>query len=152
MTKSVETLSGKRPPVMVADAVAVNDRVGSLEQMVRLESRAKLLNPKWYEAMLAHGFEGAREIESRVNNTYGWSATTGAVDDWVYQSVAETYVLDEEMRARMSQLNPNAAAGVVRRLLEANGRGFWDADEATLDSLREIYADLEDRLEGIEIG
>ncbi len=152
MTKSVETLSGKRPPVMVADAVAVNDRVGSLEQMVRLESRAKLLNPKWYEAMLAHGFEGAREIESRVNNTYGWSATTGAVDDWVYQSVAETYVLDEEMRARMSQLNPNAAAGVVRRLLEANGRGFWDADEATLESLREIYADLEDRLEGIEIG
>ncbi len=149
VTKSVEVLSGKRPPVMVADAVATNDRLGTLEQMVRLETRAKLLNPKWYEAMLNHGYEGVREIESRVNNTYGWSATAGAVEDWVYQGVAETFVLDEAMRKRLSQLNPHAAAGTVRRLLEANSRGFWNADEETLNALYEIYTDLEDLLEGV---
>ena len=153
VTKSIERLSGKRPAVLVSDAVTTaGDRVSSLSQMVRLETRAKLLNPKWYEAMLAHGYEGAREIETRLNNTYGWSATTGTVEGWVYQGVAETYALDDEMRERLARLNPHAAAGMVRRLLEANGRGFWDADEATLDRLRSIYEDLEDRLEGIVMG
>ena len=151
VTKAVESIRGKRPPVVVADAVSTTNRLSSLEQAVRLESRAKLLNPKWYEAMLAHGYEGAREIEIRVNNTYGWSATAGAVEGWVYQGVAETFVLDEAMRERLATLNPTAAVGVVRRLLEASGRGFWDADPATLDQLREIYADLEDRLEGVAV-
>ncbi len=153
VTKSVERLRGQRPAVLVSDAVSTGaNRVGSLNQMVRLETRSKLLNPKWYEAMLAHGYEGAREIEARVNNTYGWSATTDAVEGWVYQGVAETFALDAEMRERLARLNPHAAAGVVRRLLEANGRGFWEADEATLDRLRTIYEDLEDRLEGIGVG
>ncbi|MEZ4581742.1 MAG: cobaltochelatase subunit CobN, partial [Caldilineaceae bacterium] len=89
-TKSVENLSGRRPKVFVADAIAANDRISTLEQMVRLESRAKLLNPKWFEAMLAHGYEGVQEIETRVSNTYGWSATTSAVEGWVYGDIAET--------------------------------------------------------------
>ncbi|WP_274542393.1 magnesium chelatase subunit H [Candidatus Oscillochloris fontis] len=151
ITKSVEILRGSKPKTMVADALGTNNRVSSLDQAVRMETRAKLLNPKWYEAMLSHGYEGAREIEARVNNTYGWSATAGAVDSWVYQSVAETFVLDEAMRERLAALNPTAAVGVVRRLLESSGRGFWDADPETLDRLREIYADLEDRLEGIAV-
>jgi len=149
MTKSVEVLRGKRPPVMVADAVAATGRLSSLEQMVRLETRAKLLNPKWFEGMLAHGSEGVREIEARVNNTYGWSVTATAVEDWVYQGVADTFLLDEAMRARLSQLNPHATAAVTRRLLEASARGFWEADAETLEALHEIYDDLEDRLEGI---
>ncbi|MBX0326371.1 magnesium chelatase subunit H [Oscillochloris sp. ZM17-4] len=152
ITKSVELLRGTRPKTLVADALGSGNRVSSLDQAVRLETRAKLLNPKWYEAMLSHGYEGAREIEARVNNTYGWSATAGAVDGWVYQSVAETFVLDEAMRDRLAALNPTAAVGVVRRLLESSGRGFWDADPETLERLREIYADLEDRLEGITVG
>jgi len=150
VTKSVELLRGSRPPVMVADAVSTTGRLSSLEQMVRLESRAKLLNPKWFEAMLAHGYEGVREIETRVGNTFGWSATAGAVDGWVYQGVAETFVLDEAMRERLGQLNPHATAALARRLLEAHGRGFWDADEATIEALQQAYGDLEDRLEGVE--
>ncbi len=151
ITKSVELLRGSRPKTMVADALGTTNRVSSLDQAVRMETRAKLLNPKWYEAMLSHGYEGAREIEARVNNTYGWSATTKSVDGWVYQSVAETFVLDDAMRERLAALNPTAAVGVVRRLLESSGRGFWDADPETLDRLREIYADLEDRLEGVAV-
>jgi magnesium chelatase subunit H len=149
VTKSVETLSGKRPKVMVADAISTTNRLSSLEQMVRMESRAKLLNPKWFEAMLAHGYEGVHEIEARVSNTYGWSATAQAVEGWVYQGVAETFLLDEAMRERMAKLNPHATAAVARRLLEANDRGFWDADDETLEALQDIYSDLEDRLEGV---
>jgi magnesium chelatase subunit H len=151
VTKSVERLRGTRPPVLVADAIATAGRLSSLEQMVRLETRAKLLNPKWFEAMLAHGYQGVHEIEARVGNTYGWSATTGAVDGWVYQGVAETFLLDEALRERMAQLNAHATAAIAGRLLEANDRGFWDADEATLAALQQIYGDLEDRLEGVGV-
>lgn len=149
VAKSVEKLRGKRPSVMVADAIALDDRLSSLEQMVRLESRAKLLNPKWHDAMLAHGYEGVREIEIRVSNTYGWSATTDSVEGWVYEDIAETFLLDEEMRARMAKANPHATAGIARRLLEANSRGFWDASDELIAQLREIYGNLEDHLEGI---
>lgn len=153
VTKSVEKLRGTRPKVMLAEVEAFSapggGRVRSLEQIVRLESRAKLLNPKWFEGMLAHGYEGAHEIEVRLSNTYGWSATANAVDGWVYQGVADTYLLDEAMRERLAKLNPQAAAGMARRLLEANERGFWQADEATLEQLRGIYADLEDQMEGV---
>ncbi len=149
VTKSVEKLKGERPPVMVADAMSLNGRLSSLEKMVRLESRAKLLNPKWYESMLAHGYEGVREIETRVSNTYGWSATADAVEDWVYDDVAETFLLDENMRKRLGDANPHATASIARRLLEAEARGHWEASDATIDQLRHIYGDLEDRLEGI---
>jgi magnesium chelatase subunit H len=149
ITKSVELLRGKRPPVMVADAVSSTERLSSLEQMVRLETRAKLLNPKWFEAMLAHGSEGVREIEARISNTYGWSVTTDAVEDWAYQGVADTFLLDKEMRERLSRLNPHAVNAMTRRLLEANARGFWQTDEDTLASLQDIYDDLEDQIEGV---
>ncbi len=149
VTKSVEKLRGKRPDVMVADAISLDERLASLEQMVRLESRARLLNPKWYDAMLEHGYEGVREIETRVSNTYGWSATADAVEGWVYDDVAETFMLDEAMRQKMAEANPHATAAIASRLLEADARGFWEASNETLDHLRKIYGDLEDRLEGI---
>jgi magnesium chelatase subunit H len=149
VTKSVEKLRGERPPVMVADAIAVDDRLSSLEQMVRLESRAKLLNAKWYDSMLAHGYEGVREIETRVSNTYGWSATADAVEGWVYDDVASTFLLDEDVRARMAKANPHATAAIARRLLEADSRGFWEASDEMIDQLREIYGNLEDEMEGV---
>ncbi len=153
ITKTVELKRGVRPPVLVADAIGtISGRISTLEQMVRLETRAKLLNPKWFEGMLSHGYQGVREIETRVGNTYGWSATAGAVEGWVYQGIAETFLLDDELRQRMANLNSHAIAAIARRLLEAHSRGFWDADEATLAQLQEIYADLEDRLEGVASG
>ncbi|MEL7433229.1 MAG: magnesium chelatase subunit H, partial [Chloroflexota bacterium] len=127
VTKSVEKMRGERPPVMVADAMSLGERISSLERMVRLESRAKLLNPKWFEAMLNHGYEGVREIETRVSNTYGWSATTNAVEGWVYDDIATTFVLDEAMQQRLREANPHATAAITKRLLEAQARGYWDA-------------------------
>jgi magnesium chelatase subunit H len=90
-----------------------------------------------------------REIEAHVTNTMGWSATTGDVAPWVYEKLAETYVLDPEMRARMAKLNPTASAKIANRLIEAQERKFWSPDAATLDRLRQASDELEDRLEGI---
>jgi magnesium chelatase subunit H len=54
-------------------------KVRSLAETVRLDARTKMLNPKWYEGMLSSGYEGVREIEKRLTNTMGWSATSGQV-------------------------------------------------------------------------
>ena len=86
-----------------------------------------------------------------MTNTLGWSATTGEVSPWVYQSLAETYVLDAEMRDRIAGLNPKASSKIVNRLIEATDRKYWSPDAATLDALRRAGEDLEDRLEGVEV-
>jgi magnesium chelatase subunit H len=106
-----------------------------------------MLNPRWYEVMLEHGYEGVRHIEAHITNTMGWSATTGAVAPWVYRKLTQTYILDPEMRERLATLNPVASARVASRLLEAHERRYWDPDPQTLEALRKAGADLEDRLE-----
>jgi magnesium chelatase subunit H len=111
-----------------------------------------MLNPKWYEGMLQHGYEGVRQIEAAVTNTMGWSATTGQVAPWVYQQLTQTFVLDDAMRERLARLNPTASAKVANRLLEAHDRNYWSPDEATLEALRRAGEELEDRLEGIGVG
>ena len=116
-----------------------------------LESRTRVLNPKWYEGMLKHGHEGVRHIECHLTNTVGWSATTGQVAPWVYQQFTQTYVLDETMRDRLATLNPKAAVKVVNRLLEAQRRDFWSPDADTLAALQRAGEELEDRLEGIGV-
>ncbi len=149
VSKAVETLANNRPAIYLSDTLSPESKIRTLEETVRLETRAKTLNPKWYEGMLKHGFRGVAEIEGHVSNTFGWSATADAVDDWIYSEVAETFVLDEEMLKRLRDLNPHSAHSLVSRLLEANGRGFWDAEPAVLDQLRETIGSLEDQLEGV---
>jgi magnesium chelatase subunit H len=149
VAKAVEKRASARPAIYLSDALAREARIRSLEETIRLETRAKTLNPKWFEGMLKHGFRGVAEIESHVANTFGWSATADAVDDWVYGEVARTFVLDEEMLSRLRTLNPHSARSLVARLLEAEGRGYWQAEADMIDRLREIFADLEDQIEGV---
>lgn len=143
---------GKKAAVYIGDQTRGDGAVRTLSEQVTLETRTRALNPKWYEALLKHGFEGVREIEAHVSNTLGWSATTGEVQPWVYQKLAETYVLDEEMRERIAALNPTASAKIANRLIEAKDRKYWTPDAATLDALRQAGEDLEDRVEGITMG
>ena len=149
VSKAVERHAQARPAIYLADSLSREASVRTLPEMVRLETRAKTLNPKWYEGMLGHGFRGVAEIESHVTNTFGWSATADAVDGWVYEEVARTYVLDAEMLGRLSRLNPHSARSLVGRLLEAEGRGFWEASRETVERLREVYSSIEDRIEGV---
>jgi magnesium chelatase subunit H len=129
------------------EAFTADTKIEDVDKALRMEYRAKLLNPKWYEGMLKHNHSGAAEISNRFTYMLGWDAVTKSVDDWVYQKAAETYALDDAMRKRLQDLNPEAIKNITSRLLEANGRGLWKADEETLEKLRDIYEDLEDRLE-----
>jgi magnesium chelatase subunit H len=151
-TKVVSSLrgDGTTPKSYIADTTTANAQVRTLSETVRLDSRTKLLNPKWYEGMLSHGYEGVREISKRLVNTMGWSATAGAVDNWVYEDVNTTFIQDEEMRKRLLNLNPNSFRKVVSTLLEVNGRGYWETSEENLQMLRDLYQEVEDRIEGVD--
>ena len=151
-TKVVSSLrkDGKTPTAYIADTTTANAQVRTLSETVRLDARTKLLNPKWYEGMLSHGYEGVRELSKRLVNTMGWSATAGAVDNWVYEDTNTTFIQDEAMRQRLMNLNPHSFRKVVSTLLEVNGRGYWETSESNLQLLRELYQEVEDRIEGIE--
>ncbi|MEM7665004.1 MAG: magnesium chelatase subunit H [Pseudomonadota bacterium] len=149
VSRSVAKAKGADAPVYILDATRGKAKVRTLSEQIDLEARTRTLNPKWFEGMLDHGFEGVRAIEGHVTSTLGWSATTGQVAPWVYQKISETFVLDDEMRARLAQLNPKSSARVAGRLLEACDRHLWEPDDATLTALREANDELEDRLEGV---
>lgn len=131
------------------ESYTAETRIDDLDKVLRVEYRARLLNPRWYEGMLQHGHSGAAEISNRFTYMLGWDAVSHSVDDWVYTQAAQTYALDPAMRERLAKANPQAMRNIVGRLLEANGRGLWQADDAIIDQLKEMYADLEDRLERV---
>jgi magnesium chelatase subunit H len=143
---------GVAAPVYISDQTSGSGTIRTLSEQVSLETRTRTLNPKWYEGMLEHGYEGVRQIEVHLTNTMGWSATTGEVQPWVYQQITQTFILDPEMRARLAKLNPTASAKVANRLIEASERKFWQPDEKTLAALRAAGEELEDRVEGIYEG
>lgn len=149
VSRSVARAKGSQAPVYIVDATQGAAKVRTLAEQIDLETRTRTLNPKWFEGMLRHGFEGVRHIEQHVTNTVGWSATTGQVAPWVYQRISETFMLDPQMRARLSQLNPTSSARVAGRLLEACERHLWEPDDATLAALHAASDELEDRLEGV---
>jgi magnesium chelatase subunit H len=152
ISRAVKRARGTDAAVYVGDQTRGEGTVRTLSEQVALETRTRALNPKWYEGMLAHGYEGVRQIEEHVTNTMGWSATTGQVAPWVYQHLAQTYMLDPAMRERLAALNPTASARIANRLIEAHERQYWQPDNEVLERLRRAGEELEDRLEGVAMG
>ncbi|MEM7569425.1 MAG: magnesium chelatase subunit H [Pseudomonadota bacterium] len=151
ISKSVSLAKGGEDvPIYISDQTQGEGKVRTLSEQVSLETRTRSLNPKWYEGMLEHGYEGVRQIEAQISNTVGWSATTGDVQPWVYQELSETFVLDDAMRERLAALNPASSARMVGRLLEASDRDYWQPDSETLEALQNASEALEDQLEGVE--
>jgi len=150
-TKVVQGLrNDKRKPIsLMADTTTANAQVRTLSETVRLDARTKLLNPKFYEGMLSTGYEGVREIQKRLRNTMGWSATAGEVDNFVFEDANTVFIDDVEMQQRLLDTNPNAFRDMVTTFLEANGRGYWETSEENIERLQQLYAEVEDKIEGI---
>ena len=145
---TVKSLTGEEVEVVVVDTrdVSATD-IRAMSDEIERVVRAKLLNPAWIEAMKKHGYRGASEFSRKILHLYGWSATTRMVADWVFNEVAKTYVLDDEMRRWFEENNVWALEEITRRLIEAAERGLWKPPEDLLRRLREAYAELEGILE-----
>jgi len=143
---------GKATPVYICDQTHGDAKVRSLKEQVALETRSRSLNPVFYEALLKHGHEGVRSIESHITNTMGLSATTGDVEPWVYKKLSETFILDPEMRKRLTALNPQASMRMTNRLLEASERSYWTPEPGMLEALQQAAEEVEDEVEGLHEG
>lgn len=146
---AAEKTSGRKVTAKFIESFSKDTTPRPLEQVLRMEYRTKLLNPKWVEAMVSQGSGGVYEISQRMTALIGWGGTASFRDNWVYQQAAETYALDEKMAERLRKANPEAFRNIVGRMLEASARGFWQADEETLAKLRRLYQMTEDELEGV---
>jgi len=122
-------------------------QVTSLAEEINRVVRIKILNPHWIEGMKRHGYKGAGDMAKRIGRIYGWEATTGVVGDWVFNDIAQTYVLDKEMREWFEEQSPWALEEINRRLLEAAQRGLWQADPEILEGIQETYMEIEGWME-----
>ncbi|MBC6418068.1 MAG: magnesium chelatase subunit H [Prochloron sp. SP5CPC1] len=149
LKRAAELYSGKKVNATFVESFSKDTTPRKLNDLLRLEYRTKLLNPKWAEAMVEQGSGGAYEISQRMTALIGWGGTADFTDDWVYEQAADTYALDEEMAQKLREANPEAFRNIIGRMLEASGRGFWDADEEKLAQLRDLYDLAEEKIEGL---
>ncbi|HET9258431.1 MAG TPA: cobaltochelatase subunit CobN, partial [Pseudonocardiaceae bacterium] len=150
MVAMVRSLTGANPAAYVGDS-AVPDAVKtrSLAEETRRVFRSRVVNPRWIAAMRRHGYKGAFELAATVDYLFGFDATAGVVEDWMYHQLAESYIFDSSVREFLRRSNPWALRGMTERLLEAADRGMWaHPDPAELDALRAVYLELEGDLEG----
>jgi cobaltochelatase CobN len=149
MIAMVRALTGTRPTAVIGDShVPEEVRTRTLAEETRRVFRARVVNPRWIAAMRRHGYKGAFELAATVDYLFGYDATAGVVDDWMYESLTASYVFDAEVREFMRRSNPWALRGIAERLLEAAERGMWSKpDPGTLDRLRTEYLSLEGELE-----
>ncbi len=150
LKRAAEQRSGKTVEANFVESFSKDTTPRKLNDLLRMEYRTKLLNPKWAKAMAAQGSGGAYEISQRMTALVGWGGTVNFADDWVYNQAADTYALDADMAAQLQQANPEAFRNIVGRMIEAQGRGLWEADPDTLAKLRDLYNETEDAIEGVE--
>ncbi|MFJ3674411.1 cobaltochelatase subunit CobN [Streptomyces diastaticus] len=154
MVAAVRALKGTAPEAYIGDSTRPETvRTRTLVEETSRVFRARVVNPKWIEAMRRHGYKGAFELAATVDYLFGYDATTGVVADWMYDKLTETYVLDPENRAFLKEANPWALHGIAERLLEAESRGMWaEPDPEVLAALRQAYLETEGDLESGQDG
>lgn len=150
MVATVRALTGKDPAAYIGDNTRPDAvRTRTLHEETTRVFRARVVNPRWMNAMRRHGYKGAFEMAATVDYLFGYDATANVMADWMYEKLTAEYVLDEENRKFMAESNPWALHGMAERLLEAAGRGMWEQPEAaTLDALRQVLLETEGELEG----
>ncbi|MCT7965328.1 magnesium chelatase subunit H [Laspinema sp. D1] len=149
LKRAAETQSGKKVTASFIESFSKDTTPRKLEDLLRLEYRTKLLNPKWAESMANQGSGGAYEISQRMTALIGWGGTVDFKDNWVYDGASETYAFDPEMAEKLRKANPEAFRNIVGRMLEAHGRGFWNPDSEKLEKLQALYSLTEDEIEGV---
>ena len=147
LARSVQDKKGEKAEVLVVDSTEEDVVVEDLKIAIERATRTRLLNPLWIEGMLKHDFHGAKKIKDRVEYLLGFAATTGKVENWVFDEVADKLIFDEEMRNRLQSNNPYATMRIAELLIEAERRGYWKADEERMKRLRDIILNMESVVE-----
>ncbi|MEU5843747.1 cobaltochelatase subunit CobN [Rhodococcus sp. NPDC047139] len=149
MVATVRALTGTDPKAYIGDSTTPDAvRTRSLAEETARVFRARVVNPRWIGAMRRHGYKGAFELAATVDYLFGYDATAGVVEDWMYESLAQNYALDRENQDFLREANPWALRGIIERLTEAADRGLWaEPDPETVSRLQQVYLEVEGDLE-----
>ncbi len=150
MIATIRALTGQAPRKYFGDSADPRHaRVRDLKEEALRVFRSRVVNPKWLNSIRRHGYKGGLELAATVDYLFGYDATADVVDDWMYASLTDTYVLAAEQRDFLRESNPWALRDIAGRLLEAVDRGLWqNPGEDRLDALRDAYLDSDAELEG----
>lgn len=144
----MELVKGRKVSLYITDVTETRPLTETVDRAIARGVRTRVLNPKWIQGLLKHPVHGAQQIADRFENILGMAATTGAVDQWVYNELDACYVEDERLRKQMIENNPHAYVEILERMMEYHRRGYWDASPEQLERIREIYLALDHDLEG----
>jgi len=149
MIATIRSLTGQQPKHYFGDSQnPAQPVVRDLKEETLRVFRSRVVNPKWIESIKKHGYKGGLELTATVDYIFGYDATSQVVDDWMYEKVAETYVLDPVMQQFFEESNPWALNAIAERLLEAVQRGMWAEPSAeVLEGLKNLYLKSEELLE-----
>ncbi|MFB6306603.1 MAG: cobaltochelatase subunit CobN, partial [Flavobacteriales bacterium] len=149
ITNAVKSQKGSSPQTYFGDhARPENPKVKSLKEELLKVYRSRAINPKWIKGMKDHGYKGAFEMMATMDYLFAYDATTDQVDDFMYEGITESYLLDEENRKFIEENNPWALRDMTERMLEAIQRGMWESpNKETLEKLKSIHLNADSILE-----
>ncbi|MBD2020239.1 cobaltochelatase subunit CobN, partial [Leptolyngbya sp. FACHB-36] len=152
LTAAVRSLQGHNPHVYFGDhSRPENPKVRRLQEEIARVYRSRVVNPKWIEGVMRHGYKGAFEMAATVDYLFAYDATAHCVEDHMYDGIAQAYLFDPAVQAFVQQKNPWALRDMAERLLEANQRGLWQTEAATLERLRTIALEAEGTIEATSL-
>jgi len=123
---AVADLSGARPSVYHNDhSRPERPRVRTLADEIARVVRARVVNPKWIKGVMRHGYKGAFEMAATVDYLFSFQATARCVADHHFDAVYDAYLMADDVRAFLADVNPAALTEMADKLLEAERRGLW---------------------------
>ncbi|OPX59693.1 MAG: cobaltochelatase subunit CobN [Methanobacterium sp. PtaB.Bin024] len=147
LSRTIENKRGEKADVLVVDSTEEEVRVEGLSQTIQRATRTRLLNPAWIDGMLNHEFHGAQKLQDNLEYLLGFAATTGQVENWLFDEAADKLLFDEEMRKKILENNPYAAVKMGETLLETERRGYWEVDEEKIRELRDLVVNMDAEVE-----
>jgi len=151
LTAAVRVTQGQQPLTYFGDhSRPERPQVRSLGEEIARVYRSRVVNPKWIAGVMRHGYKGAFEMAATVDYLFAYDATTHCGANYLYEGVAQAYVLDPPVREFVQTHNPWALRDMAERLLEAHQRQLWtNASPQLLDQLRQIVLESEGTIEAI---
>jgi len=147
LSRAVENIKGAKASLYVADTTSKKIKTQPLEEAIEKGVRTRLLNPAWIDGMMKHDYHGVQQISKRFENLIGFASSTETVKENIFSKLEKQFVEDSDLKERMQKSNKWAYLQILNRLVEANNRGLWNADENELDNIRKAYLETESEVE-----
>jgi len=147
LARTYEELSGIKANIYIADTSSKKIKVDTIEKSIKEGAITRTLNPRWIKGLLVHKYHGGQKIAEKVENILGLAATTHSVDNWIWDKSYEQYFENEEIREALIENNRFAMMDIIKNMLQADQRGYWDAPEEKIDNLKKLFLELENWVE-----